>query len=380
MLRQKPAFQLVVGRRLQASAGFESRLLLLLLFYAVATPIVLLILSSRLHSHSRTSSLHGPADPYGWGRVRNWAQNWQTHQTRSLQSKQVSRVKQGHLDTRLLVDKLAEQRHGSIIKSTDKLHGGSHQLHAPINKSKMPAVRPKTTGQTDIRPIKRRKVGDFMVKFYAHVSELCFLPRTVTFQTDALWNALCLAEETLICRTFYSNCFIHENNRLTCVFIKPLSLVAIIPSHDRQTFKAILLQHKWIASNLPRPGDSQEDIDSEDVAISRSDGSMTAANNLISVRLTGGIDESDEKSGAGRVQVVQQLNDFACALWLSDVCYAFNPWAHVPGTSPPTFDHRLGVWFWPNSSFDLSLVDTSMNACTLKVRKLHNRVRGQVNQ
>ena len=107
---------------------------------------------------------------------------------------------------------------------------------------------------------------------------------------------------------------------------------------------------------------------------------MTAANNLISVRLTGGIDESDEKSGAGRVQVVQQLNDFACALWLSDVCYAFNPWAHVPGTSPPAFDHRLGVWFWPNSSFDLSLVDTSMNACTLKVRKLNNRVRGQVNQ
>ena len=206
MLRQKPAFQLVVGRRLQASAGFESRLLLLLLFYAVATPIVLLILSSRLHSHSRTSSLHGPADPYGWSRVRNWAQNWQSHQTRSLQSKQVSRVKQGHLDTRLLVDKLAEQRHGSIIKSAEKLHGGSHQLHAPINKSKMPAVRPKTIGQTDIRPIKRRKVGDFMVTFYAHVSELCFLPRTATFQTDALWNALCLAEETLICRTFYSNC------------------------------------------------------------------------------------------------------------------------------------------------------------------------------
>ncbi|GJP42165.1 hypothetical protein CLOM_g1768, partial [Closterium sp. NIES-68] len=74
------------------------------------------------------------------------------------------------------------------------------------------------------------------------------------------------------------------------------------------------------------------------------------------------------------LRLLQQQGDYACALWLHNACYAFNPLFHSVPVANHEFekimlreritDRHVGVWFWKDPRYDLSRLNLSENICT----------------
>ncbi|CAI5928612.1 unnamed protein product [Closterium sp. NIES-64] len=82
------------------------------------------------------------------------------------------------------------------------------------------------------------------------------------------------------------------------------------------------------------------------------------------------------EANATFLRLLQQQGDYACALWVRNVCYAFNPLFHsVPVANHEIekimlreriTDRHVGVWFWKDPRYDLSRLNLSQNICTGK--------------
>ncbi|CAI7892964.1 unnamed protein product, partial [Closterium sp. NIES-54] len=87
-------------------------------------------------------------------------------------------------------------------------------------------------------------------------------------------------------------------------------------------------------------------------------------------------DSIPAESNATFLRLLQQQGDYACALWVHNVCYAFNPLFHsVPVANHEIekimlreriTDRHVGVWFWKDPRYDLSRLNLSENICTGK--------------
>ncbi|CAI5536627.1 unnamed protein product [Closterium sp. Naga37s-1] len=87
-------------------------------------------------------------------------------------------------------------------------------------------------------------------------------------------------------------------------------------------------------------------------------------------------DSIPAEANATFLRLLQQQGDYACALWVRNVCYAFNPLFHsVPVANHEIekimlreriTDRHVGVWFWKDPRYDLSRLNLSENICTGK--------------
>ncbi|CAI5527825.1 unnamed protein product [Closterium sp. Naga37s-1] len=87
-------------------------------------------------------------------------------------------------------------------------------------------------------------------------------------------------------------------------------------------------------------------------------------------------DSIPAEANATFLRLLQQQGDYACTLWVRNVCYAFNPLFHsVPVANHEIekimlreriTDRHVGVWFWKDPRYDLSRLNLSGNICTGK--------------